>query len=214
MGDNYTPQLREQSSYGYWISARGGIINVEQKDGHISLLMDRDEFIDLSPTQPYSTWYETALLRGWVRIIAPVANRQQFRFQFRELSPDTRTPLIWLIGSLMPYREYILEASTYKVFYSPQDTSRYIEQCCGPVGGFSTASWTTSSTPGVWRDNQDGERDNQDETVWGRGRSMIDAAVGGFQGSCRGASIRLELIVAREGGRPGPRFLSSAARRR
>ncbi|MCM8738541.1 transposase [Azospirillum sp. A1-3] len=66
----------------------------------------------------------------------------------------------------------------------------------------------------VWRDNQDGERDNQDETVWGRGRSMIDAAVGGFQGSCRGASIRLELIVAREGGRPGPRFLSSAARRR
>ena len=67
---------------------------------------------------------------------------------------------------------------------------------------------------GVWRDNQDGERDNQDETVWGRGRSMIDAAVGGFQGSCRGASIRLELIVAREGGRPGPRFLSSAARRR
>ncbi|WP_211099777.1 hypothetical protein, partial [Azospirillum sp. TSH7] len=27
----------------------------------------------------------------------------------------------------------------------------------------------------LWRDNQDGERDNQDETVWGRGRSMIDA---------------------------------------
>lgn len=142
MNDYHVPQLLKQSSYGYWISNCGAISNVEERHGHISALLDHDEFIDLSPTQPYRMWYEAALLRGWVRIIAPSVDRQQFRFQFRELSPATRTSLLWLINSLARYREYILEASIPRVFHSPHETSSFIAQCCAPIDELSTTSWT------------------------------------------------------------------------
>ncbi len=144
MSDGNPFTLTAESNYGYWVSDIGTVLNVEQREGHVESLMDCNEFIDLSPTQPYRIWYEAAFIRGWVRIIAPAANRQQFRFQFGKLSPAARISLIGLINNLAPYREYIFESSTYEVFCSPQRAASFVEQHCGPVCAFSTVSWTTN----------------------------------------------------------------------
>lgn len=137
--------------YGYWISDGGKILNVERREGHVPVLIDCEEFIDLSPAQPYSEWYDAALSRGWVRVIARADQRQRFSFQFKSLSPATRSSLINLIAGFPPYDQYVLESAAYRTFCSPEEAVRFIEECSDTIYELSPDTWTEGGeVPESW----------------------------------------------------------------
>ena len=130
------------ANYGYWITSSGEVLKVDQREGHVSLLMDHGAFGDLSPTQPYHGWYESALSRGWVRVVAPAKNRRQFRFQFAYLDQATRLSLIRLIRELNPYDCYVYESSQYLAFDSLRDVVQFVTNFRGTALSLGEDGWT------------------------------------------------------------------------
>jgi len=135
--DDLHPASSVTAEHGYWITRDGEVLSVD-REGHIAVLMDRDEFIDLSPTQPYADWYTAALDRFWVRVVAPAGDRRQFRFQYVKLTSATRSELIRLIVGLELYGQYIFEAATYLTFASREETVRFVEHYDEAVAEMAT----------------------------------------------------------------------------
>ena len=127
------------AQYGYWITREGETLAINQRDGHVPALMEHEKFIYLSPSQPYCDWYEAALARGWVRVIAPAKDRRLFRFQFVLLALEAQQALVDLLGGLA-YDRYILEAAEYQMFSTAEDAIRFVQ--AASITSFSTATWT------------------------------------------------------------------------
>ncbi len=129
--------------YGYWISRSGAILRVDDTEGHVPFLFDVDDFRTLSPFQPFYDWYEAALSRGWIRVIAATQDRTQFRFQFKAPPLVARRSLIALLNGLPPYERYVFESSSYQVFSSAKDAAVFVQECATPVSNLGMETWTT-----------------------------------------------------------------------
>jgi hypothetical protein len=136
LGNNFI-----EARYGYWIHPEGSFINVEKTEGHIDAIMDRLEFITLSPTQPLHVWYDEALARGFVRIIAKNDDTRQMNIQFKTLGGQTRRALLSLIQGLEPRDLYVFEARDYKTFDNQRDVVRFVREFNG-VSALTTETWS------------------------------------------------------------------------
>ncbi len=130
-----------EARYGYWIHPDGAFLNVDKNEGHIDALMDRIEFITLSPTQPLHVWYDEALARGFVRIIAKDNDTHQMNIQFKSLNVRTRRSLINLIQGLEPRSLYVFESRDYKTFDNQRDVLRFVRDYSG-TSEVVTETWT------------------------------------------------------------------------
>lgn len=137
--DDLPPARSVTAEHGYWITREGEVLSVDH-EGHVAALMDCDEFIDLSPTQPYADWYTAAFARLWVRVVAPAEDRQEFRFQFATLTPATRQSLADLLGG-PTYDKYILEAENHLTFDNAEDAINFV-QSVEVIERQSTETWT------------------------------------------------------------------------
>jgi hypothetical protein len=137
-----TPQF--SSPYGYWISPDGRIINVNETHGHLDVLYDLPDFAFMEASRPHDmhAWYEAALNRGWVRIVAPEQDRSVFRFQYRSLSASARSSLALLLQSVGERGAYIFESLDYRHFHRIQDAFDFIE-IHNEVAEFATETWRT-----------------------------------------------------------------------
>lgn len=130
------------AAYGYWINPEGTILPVQKTHGHIDFLMDRYDFIHLSPTQPNDVWYNEALSLGWVRVIASNNNHHQFNMQFKMLNSRTRESLIDLIDGLMTYDIYLYESKDYLTF-DQRGAIRFVKNFSGHNNYMMAAeTWT------------------------------------------------------------------------
>lgn len=128
--------------YGYWIDRNGAILRVDDTHGHVPVLFDIGEFQTMSPCQPYHEWYEAALSRGWIRVIAAAQDRMQFRFQFTVPTSMARCSLIGLLGGLPRYEQYIFESSSYQVFSSAQEATAFVQDSAIPGSDLGRETWT------------------------------------------------------------------------